>query len=993
MNQSSGPESNSTPPIAPLKPNPREISKVDRFLENRNKKSSDPSPEQTPESPPQGIQSVENWGLSTKVTLAAIAFSAVPLLIVGLILYGWGQSFKTDSNKPVVAEEVQQYSSNLALGAGVLALASGAIAALLVRRSIQPVLKAANASNTLVNRLRREDIAPRSRVGGKDELVALETNLQLVAEQFPQLLANQEAEAERARIVINITRRLRESLSEEEVLRVAVEELRKVFRSDRVAFFRFDSAEDGTIVEESVAPGWPKMLWTTLADPCLADYLEPYRNGRVRVIDDIHNAGLNDCHIGLLERFAVKANLIAPIVKDNQLFGLMIANQCSGPRFWQQADIDLFTQLSTQVGFALDHSRLLEQIDSKAIQSHVFIELARRIRASLNQEDILKTTVEEIRKTLATDRVIVYSFDPNWYGTVVAESVVPGFPKALWAKIKDPCFTEGYVDQYQAGRVQATPNIYEAGLTACHLKQLEPFAVKANLVAPILKDDHLFALLIAHECSRPRNWKQSEIDLFAQLATQVGFALDHARVLVQVDTRAEQSQVLIEISRHIREYLNEEDILKTTVEQVRKFIRADRVVVYNFQSDWGGWIAAESVLPGWPHALDFKIEDACIPEHLRAEYLTGRVVPTRNVSEAGFHPDHMTLMERLKIQANLVAPILNNGHLFGLLIAHQCSGPRDWQASEIDLFSQVATQVGFALEHARVLDQVEHAYQAAESSSVGQRQQITVLQQEVSNWLQTSRPVVQSLSTEMMQQMESVTVAYQHLKTLATETQGILSALTQQNTQHQQTQAMLTQGSAAIEALGQCISALQTNGAIAAQQLQHLSDPVQKVAAVSGQMTQLASQMKLQAMNAALEATRRGDSAQEFAGIGEKVLELARQLDTKTADLASISQTIQTQLLATTGTLQEGKQQMQAGLQRVEQGEQIFAHMVEANTQLQGWIESMLQSAHSQSNSSTTANQMILEVASRANQATEQAIALSDTVAQLSTLTHQEETA
>jgi methyl-accepting chemotaxis protein PixJ len=993
MNQSSGPESNSTSPIAPLKPDSREISKVDRFLENRNKKSSDPSPEQPPESPPQGIQPIENWGLSTKVTLAAIAFSAVPLLIVGLILYGWGQSFKTDSNKPVVAEEVQQYSSNLALGAGGLALASGAIAAFLVRRSIRPVLKAANTSNTLVNRLRREDIAPRSRVGGKDELVVLETNLELVSEQFPQLLANQEAEAERARIVINITRRLRESLSEEEVLRVAVEEIRKVFRSDRVAFFRFDSAENGTIVEESVASGWPKMLWTTLADPCLADYLEQYRNGRVRVIDDIHNAGLNDCHIGLLERFAVKANLIAPILKDNQLFGLMIANQCSGPRFWQQADIDLFTQLSAQVGFALDHSRLLEQIDSKATQSHIFIELARRIRASLNQEDILKTTVEEIRKTLATDRVIVYSFDPNWYGTVVAESVVPGFPKALWAKIKDPCFAEGYVDRYQAGRVQATPNIYEAGLTACHLKQLEPFAVKANLVAPILKDDHLFALLIAHECSRPRNWKQSEIELFAQLATQVGFALDHARVLAQVDIRAEQSQVLIEISRHIREYLNEEDILKTTVEQVRKFIRADRVVVYNFQSDWGGWIAAESVLPGWPHALDFKIEDACIPEDLRAEYLTGRVVPTRNVSEAGFHPDHMALMERLKIQANLVAPILNNGHLFGLLIAHQCSGPRDWQVSEIDLFSQVATQVGFALEHARVLDQVEHAYQAAESSSVGQRQQITVLQQEVSNWLQTSKPVVQSLSTEMMQQMESVTVAYQHLKTLATKTQGILSALTQQNTQHQQTQAMLTQGSAAIEALGQCISALQTNGAIAAQQLQHLSDPVQKVAAVSGQMTQLASQMKLQAMNAALEATRRGDSAQEFAGIGEKVLELARQLDTKTADLAAISHTIQTQLLATTGTLQEGSQQMQSGLQRVEQGEQIFAHMVEANTQLQGWIESMLQSAQAQSHSSTTANQMILEVASRANQATEQAIALSDTVAQLSALTHQEETA
>ncbi|MEA5505196.1 hypothetical protein VB735_19200 [Halotia wernerae UHCC 0503] len=79
---------------------------------------------------------------------------------------------------------------------------------------------------------------------------------------------------------------------------------------------------------------------------------------------------------------------------------------------------------------------------------------------------------------MSTDRVMVYSFDANWYGTVIAEAVLPGFPKALRANIKDPCFAEGYVEQYQSGRVQAVNNIYEAGLSACHISQLEPFAVK-----------------------------------------------------------------------------------------------------------------------------------------------------------------------------------------------------------------------------------------------------------------------------------------------------------------------------------------------------------------------------------------------------------------------------------------------------------------------------------------------------------------------------------
>jgi len=34
---------------------------------------------------------------------------------------------------------------------------------------------------------------------------------------------------------------------------------------------------------------------------------------------------------------------------------------------------------------------------------------------------------------------------------------------------------------------------------------------KAKLVAPILKDNHLLGLLIAHHCSEPHAWQQTEL--------------------------------------------------------------------------------------------------------------------------------------------------------------------------------------------------------------------------------------------------------------------------------------------------------------------------------------------------------------------------------------------------------------------------------------------------------------------------------------------------
>ena len=164
---------------------------------------------------------------------------------------------------------------------------------------------------------------------------------------------------------------------------------------------------------------------------------------------------------------------------------------------------------------------------------------------TLQPQEIFDTAVAEIRKAIKSDRVVVYSFDRNWKGTVIAESVANGFPRALGAKIDDPCFADRYVEKYRGGRVQATENIYKAGLTPCHLKQLEPFAVKANLVAPILQAGQLLGLLIAHQCSAPRTWQQAEIDLFTQFSTQVGLALDRFHLLEQQKTARELLQRLL----------------------------------------------------------------------------------------------------------------------------------------------------------------------------------------------------------------------------------------------------------------------------------------------------------------------------------------------------------------------------------------------------------------------------------------------------------------
>ncbi|MBN3879561.1 MULTISPECIES: GAF domain-containing protein [unclassified Nostoc] len=660
----------------------------------------------------------KQWSLKTKAIVWALSISVLPVVAIGTATYKYGINLINTQIPQVGLESaisstetevaLQRQLSLLLTGMGVTAILAGAIAVFVTNRVMSRVSNVAAISNNIKKRLRPDSEFTQVFIASQDELVMLEKNITSFTDLLSVLVEEKEAEADYSQILIKITRWVRESFNEEDVLKTTSEEIRKALSIDRVTIFCFDSNYNGTFIAESVAPGLPKILGFTVSEPGFeAGYIEKYQNGSIHAIDNIHQANLSDGDIELLEQFAVKSSLVVPILKGKRLFGLLIAHQCSRLRFWQQSEIDLFSQIAMQVGFALDYANLLQQVDTKADKAQVFIEITRSIRQSLNEEDVLKTTVEEVRKALSTDRVLVYSFYPNWSGIIIAESVVPGYPKVLRSEIQDICFGQGYVEKYQSGRVVATNNIYEAGLADCHISLLESFAVKANLVAPILKDEQLFGLLIAHQCSRPRDWQQSEIDLFAQIAMQVGFALDHARLLQRIEAEGVQSQLLADTIGIIRQSLNEEDVLKTTVEEVRKALSTDRVMVYSFDANWSGTVIAESVVLTYPKVLRAEIQDPCFGQGYVEEYQSGRVLAINNIYEAGLADCHINLLESFGVKANLVAPIIKDKELFGLLIAHQCSRPRDWQQAEIDLFGQMAMQVGFALDHARLLQRIE----------------------------------------------------------------------------------------------------------------------------------------------------------------------------------------------------------------------------------------------------------------------------------------------
>ncbi|HEY9771205.1 MAG TPA: GAF domain-containing protein [Coleofasciculaceae cyanobacterium] len=537
---------------------------------------------------------------------------------------------------------------------------------------------------------------------------------------------------------------IRQSIKQEDILEISVEEVRKVLNCDRVIVYSLNQDNYGVVVAESVTAGYPRALNQTIADPCFeARYLDKYRDGRVSAINDIYAARMAQCYIEKLEELEVKANLVTPILNQGKLFGLLVAHQCSQPRHWQDYEIRWVTQIATQVGFALDNAQVLAASTTIQIQAererkwtHYFSDAIQYIRQSIKQEDILKISVEEVRKVLNCDRVIVYSLNQDNYGVVVAESVTAGYPRALNQTIADPCFEARYLDKYRDGRVSAINDIYAARMTQCYIEQLEELEVKANLVTPILNQGKLFGLLVTHQCSQPRDWQDYEIRWVTQIATQVGFALDNATLLRKFKNDALPTQLLNNFSLGISPRVNQSKLLEIAVEQVRQVIQLDRVMVYQFEANAHGNIAAEAVAPGYPRALNCHYEE---------KYHNARIEAIANIDRANLTSDRLEQLETLAVKASLTVPILQDEQLFGLLIGHQCQQSYLWSQSEIDLFAQLALQLGFAIERVKLREELALAQDSRSNEVDKQQLEQTSLNQRVWQVIRENQATLPSL--------------------------------------------------------------------------------------------------------------------------------------------------------------------------------------------------------------------------------------------------------
>ncbi|HEY9761793.1 MAG TPA: diguanylate cyclase [Trichocoleus sp.] len=360
-----------------------------------------------------------------------------------------------------------------------------------------------------------------------------------------------------------------------------------------------------------------------------------------------------------------------------------------------------------------EYKQVEQRLRQQAARERILNDVALAIRHSLDLTAILEATTQEVLRLLQVNRVVIYRFEADWSGTVVAEALAGDYPVMQGAVLDDPCLaTAACLEKYLAGHVQVLPDVQTANLAACYRQLLNQFEIRANLVVPILSgEQQLWGLLAVQHCESPRSWDSWEVDLMQQLTVQVGIAIQQSQLYQQSQRQAQQEALLNEIVQAIRNSLDLEQVLYQATDRLLSAFQASRSVIrLGRDTDETCIYSVSTNAPEVEPLLDNTMPILSNP-FVQAVFSSQGAIAIDDVEAEPWLHLLMPFFRRTQVRSVMAIAIRCEGGVKGLVCLHQCDRIRHWRDDEKQLMTKVVDQLAITLQQVELYRKLHHANQ------------------------------------------------------------------------------------------------------------------------------------------------------------------------------------------------------------------------------------------------------------------------------------------
>jgi PAS domain S-box-containing protein len=291
------------------------------------------------------------------------------------------------------------------------------------------------------------------------------------------------------------------------------------------------------------------------------------------------------------------------------------------------------------------------------------------------------------------------------------------YSAAAWARLASPEHTSRYLyDHVDVAPVEqlsvpALDLALERGETVVIV---EPEAMETVLATPLKVRDQIIGALGIQETDEAREWSPHEIALVEAVSEQVALALENARLFAETQKSAQTMQALYETSRVLSSTLEEEALMRTTLEAVYHSLGCEYAIISTVDERTkiigirhGIWRGEFDVFPGWIQAAQYPLDH---PDILADIYRTGR---TEIIGEwdARFN---RAIWEEFGHERllRIFMPIKARGRVIGVVEAGYDKRQKgDVGGEEVQMLAAFVDQAAVALENVRLFEEAQRRAQ------------------------------------------------------------------------------------------------------------------------------------------------------------------------------------------------------------------------------------------------------------------------------------------
>lgn len=502
-----------------------------------------------------------------------------------------------------------------------------------------------------------------------------------------------------------------------------------------------------------------------------------------------------------------------------------------------------------------------------------------------------------------------------------------------------------------------------------------------------------------------------------------------AEEAVRQERQAKEARAMSEIIVRMRRSLSSDWISQTALNEIRDFLKLDRVFIYKFNNNSvDGSVIVEAITQADLSKIGTSISDLLGLEQFD-QYTKQSSWVVNDIETAEINDRYRENLKSLGVKAEMVAPLKRNNQLVGLICAQQCLRTRTWQDSEISFLTQMTAQIGYALDHAQILQEREEALQDSETLKDSLQQQIIQLLGEVqgasrgdltvranvvsgdigtvadffnaiveslhqivikvkqsslqvNHLLSENEDAMQQLALEARQQAQETVRTLNSVEQMTEALQAVADRARQAAIVAQNASDAAQSGETLMDTTVTSIYSLRATIEDATRKVKQLGDSSQQIGRIVSLINDLAVQTDLLAINANIEASRAGEAGRGFGIVATEIGELATRSAAATREIATMIETIQEQTNEVVNVMGHGATQVVEGSHLARNAKQSLIHVVQVSRQIDELVKSISAAIATQTQTSRSLTELIKDMTEMSNRTSSSSHRVSDALRQ-----------